>query len=160
MDVTGPRSKCEGWCVLFWNCVLPHFKLGILYSWTQDLLKRYTFFPVNEKTKTILPTVPFLFYEIPTSHWHTKWTSTCKASVHNEVNDWVVRSECFSLWIWTSSITFSSLLLSCLPKVCLLLLCTYYIKLWFIITHKGQNYHSCTCSRSWSYFTVNNKLFL
>lgn len=82
--------------------------------------------------------VPSSSHENTMWQQHTKWISTCKAIVHmcNEVIDWVVRSECFSLWIWTSSITFTLPSLSRLPKVCLLLLCTFYISYYDLKLHR------------------------
>lgn len=120
------RAKIKVWNLLYIVLKLcpSHFKLWIVCSWI------WGFFEVNPETKTDLPTVSPLSHEITVWQQHTKWISTCKAIVHsmcNEVSDWVVRSERFSLWIWTSSITSSSPSSSRLPKVCLLLLCTYSI---------------------------------
>lgn len=81
MDAIGPRSKCEIFCTLFWNCV-PH-----ILNWEFFMVDHGAFgsgraFPSQLRDKDKSSNGPLLSHEITIWQQYTKWISTCKAVVH------------------------------------------------------------------------------
>lgn len=81
----------------------------------------------------------------------------------NEVNDWVVRSGSFSLWIWEKKNLFHRIYFDPHRPVYQKYVCCYcvhtiisYYDLWL---HGAPQIYHFSYNRWWSYFTVNNKLF-
>lgn len=162
MDGIGPRSKCEIFCTLFWNGVLHISDCEFFVVEHGAFWSGGAFPPINQETKTNLPTVPSYPMKspcdnnIPNEYQCVKLLYICvmKSMIELwEVNAFHCESEPLPSHFPTLIVPFTKSMFAAIVYI-------LYQLLWLIITQKAQNYHSHTDSRSWSYFTVYNKLFL